>query len=357
MTRTVADAAAMLAVMAGSDPQDAATRDADAKKIDYSTALSRDALQGKRLGVMKFAMGYLSSTDAAFWRAVERLKSAGATVIDIDTFEGLDRINRDELTVLLTDLRTELNAYLGATPSSVAVKTLKDLIAFNEAHAAVEMPYFGQDLFEQAEKTATHNAAAYQKLRAGNRQAAVSTESTVCCAILDRCADRANDAPGVRCGSDERRSHPRRCDDACSGVRISASDGADGRRSRVTNRAVVCRSRLVGRGVAGDGLCVRTTGQCATKTHLRPEHFASRDGGRAAINPRHSISNFCSAISASAAAREKSKAVAVRDRCATVHLSTLPPGNSVPSAMAHSARRIRRPRDVGGRTRLRTPGS
>jgi amidase len=172
MTRTVADAAAMLSIMAGTDDQDAATAEADARKTDYAAALSADALRGTRLGVMRFAMGYLPLLDEVFNVAVDQLKAAGAEVVVIDKFEGQSAIERRELTVLLTDFRTELNAYLATTPPAVTSRTLKDLIAFNTAQAQREMPFFGQELWEQSEMTATHAAADHARRRAANKKAA-----------------------------------------------------------------------------------------------------------------------------------------------------------------------------------------
>jgi amidase len=172
MTRTVADAAELLAAMAGSDSGDPATREADARRTDYAAALSAGALAGKRLGVMRFTMGYLPALDAVFDKAVDQIKAAGADVVTIDKFDGLDAIDRQELTILLTDFRKELNAYLASAPPPVTTRTLKDLIAFNSANAAREMPHFGQELFEQSEKTAGHDPSAYAKMREATAKAA-----------------------------------------------------------------------------------------------------------------------------------------------------------------------------------------
>jgi amidase len=171
MTRTVADAAALLSAMAGSDSGDPATRDADARRTDYPAALSADALAGRRLGVMRFSMGYLPALDAVFDKAVDQIKAAGAEVVSIDTFAGMDAIDKQELTILLTDFRKELNAYLASTPPSVTTRTLKDLIAFNSANAAREMPHFRQELFERSEQTAGHDVGAYGKMREATKAA------------------------------------------------------------------------------------------------------------------------------------------------------------------------------------------
>ena len=151
MTRTVRDAALVLAAIVGTDPADPATAEADRRREDYAARLSTDALRGARLGVMRFAAGF--GTDAAFEAALATLRQQGAVLVDIAEFEGRQEISRAELAVLLTEFKHDLNAYLATTPASVRTRTLADLIAFNREHADVEMALFGQDLFEQAEAT------------------------------------------------------------------------------------------------------------------------------------------------------------------------------------------------------------
>ena len=165
MTRSVADAAALLTIMAGADPADSATKDADARKSDYTAALDPGALKGKRIGVLKFLKGYHTLTDRVFARALDDMKAAGAELIEIDKFPSLDKIGEAELIVLLTELKADLNAYLATTPSSVTVRTLKDVIAFNAATPA-ELALFGQDLFEQAEQTKGLMDPTYRKAAA-----------------------------------------------------------------------------------------------------------------------------------------------------------------------------------------------
>lgn len=165
MTRTVADLAALLTVMAGSDPADAATKPADARKSDYSTALDAGALKGKRIGVMKFASGYHALTDSVFAKALEDIKAAGAELVEIAELPTLDQINESWAPVLLTELKADLNAYLATTPPAVKSRTLKDVIAFNAASPA-ELALFGQDLFEQAEQTKGLADSTYRKVAA-----------------------------------------------------------------------------------------------------------------------------------------------------------------------------------------------
>jgi amidase len=161
MTRTVADAALMLSVMAGSDPADAATREADRRKGDYLAALSGESLRGARIGVLKFNAGFDPEVDAVFNKAVEEMKAAGATVVEIAALEGRGQVGSNSFQVLMTELKADMNAYLATTRSPH--RTLADLIRFNEANAAAEMPLFGQELFIQAEATKGLNDPEYKK--------------------------------------------------------------------------------------------------------------------------------------------------------------------------------------------------
>jgi amidase len=152
MTLNVRDAALIMNAIAGTDPADAATAEADQRRTDFTAGLRPDALRGARIGVMRFSG--TAGADAAFDEALGVLRAQGATLVDIAEFGG-DRaaIGRNELIVLLAELKADMNAYLATLPAAVQPRTLADLIAFNRAHAAVEMPLFGQEVFEQAERT------------------------------------------------------------------------------------------------------------------------------------------------------------------------------------------------------------
>ena len=141
MTATVADNALLLAALA--DPK----RPVE----DYRAALAPDALQGTRLGVARFIKGFSPQTEAAFNAALEILKARGAELVEIPEFDFRD-IGAHELTLLLTELKVDLNAYLATAPAAVKTRTLADVIAFNRGEPR-ETIYFGQDLFEQAEAT------------------------------------------------------------------------------------------------------------------------------------------------------------------------------------------------------------
>ena len=165
---TVADAARVLTAIAGSDPLDPATAEADARRVDYRAALDADSLQGARLGVMRFLVGnYSAEAQAEFERALVNLRAAGAEIVEItEPPADFRQIGGWELTVLLTELKHDLNLYLASTdPAQVRTRTLADVIAFNRANEAVEMLLFGQDIFEQAEATKGLDDPEYRKAR------------------------------------------------------------------------------------------------------------------------------------------------------------------------------------------------
>jgi amidase len=169
MTASVREAAQLLSVIAGTDPADPATAAADQRKMDYAAQLGAHSLRGKRIGVMRFASGF--GTDAAFETALAILREQGATLVEIKTFDD-KAIGGNEFKVLLTELRADLAKYLQSSPAPIPVRTLADVIAFNKAHMAQEMPLFGQETFEQAEKTKGLEDPAYKKARATSFRAA-----------------------------------------------------------------------------------------------------------------------------------------------------------------------------------------
>jgi amidase len=167
MTRTVRDAAIVLGVIAGSDPLDPATRDADSHKTDYAAALDAGALQGKRIGVLRYASRFHGPTEKVFDAALERMRAAGAILVEIDAGPDRGPIGEAEEKVLQTEFKADLNAYLASTdPARVPTRTLADLIAFNRAHADSEMPLFQQETFEAAEATKGLDDPEYLKARA-----------------------------------------------------------------------------------------------------------------------------------------------------------------------------------------------
>jgi amidase len=169
MAPTVREAAELLTVIAGSDPEDPATRDADRHKTDYAAHLDANSLKGKRIGVMRFAS--TSQLDPTFDTALTILKQQGAILVDIKKFND-SAVSKNELPVLLTELKADMAKYLKGSPAPIGVRSLADLIAFDRAHEAQEMPLFGQELFEQAEKTKGLTDPKYKKARQTSFEAA-----------------------------------------------------------------------------------------------------------------------------------------------------------------------------------------
>jgi amidase len=163
MTTTVRDAALILDVMAGSDPADAATVDADARKTNYTAALSADGLKGLRIGVLRLP----GTAKRVYDAALQRLTGAGAVLVPLAfDFKFVDAAGEPEFKVLLTELNVGMADYLGDLPSAnVPHKSLDDLIAFNVANAATELQYFGQETFISAAKTSGLSDAAYKAAR------------------------------------------------------------------------------------------------------------------------------------------------------------------------------------------------
>jgi amidase len=170
MTRTVADAATLLAAMAGADPQDPETR---AKPTDYLTALDPDGLRGARLGVVRNRLfGSNPAADQLANQAIADMKAAGAIIVDPANIPTLGQFDDSEFDVLLYEFKADLNKYLASLGPASPMRTLKDLIAFNDAHAAEEMPYFGQELMTMAEKKGPLTEPRYRAALAKNHRLA-----------------------------------------------------------------------------------------------------------------------------------------------------------------------------------------
>ncbi len=166
MTLTVRDAAAVMTVIAGSDPADPATAEADARKVDYAAALSPDALKGKRIGVLRDRIGDRADIAALFDAALKQMTDLGATVVEIaDSRKGLEELGEAEFEVLMTELKADMATYLASLPAKDGPKTLADLIAFNKANPA-ELKWFDQSLFELAQSKGGLDSPAYVAARA-----------------------------------------------------------------------------------------------------------------------------------------------------------------------------------------------
>lgn len=167
IARTVADAAALLKVLAGSDPADPATAQADAHRADY-TRLEAEALKGARLGVVRINQGRSAGADAVFEQALAALKASGAILVEAPNPDraALQAIGRDEEAALQAEFRAALTDYLASIPATAPVRSIPDLIAFNAAEPR-ETALFGQDILKAAMKAPALDDPAYRRQREG----------------------------------------------------------------------------------------------------------------------------------------------------------------------------------------------
>ncbi len=149
MTRNVHDAALLLSAIAGSDPADPATNEADAYAIDFTLGLANYSLEGVRIGVMRVKVGSLPSVSDVFDRALADLEEAGAVLVDVE-HEWPEGFWQRSLHVLLYELQRDMRLYLASLPGPGMPKSLGDIVAFNNEHADEELRWFGQGLFERA---------------------------------------------------------------------------------------------------------------------------------------------------------------------------------------------------------------
>ena len=151
MCRTVRDAAILLGAMVGVDPEDAATSANGRKAFDDYTAYLQPNRPGARIGVVRKYFGFNDDVDALMELALDVLKKNGAVIVDPADIATIGRTGMNENNVLLYELKADLNAYLARLGPKAPVKSLKDVIEFNEQNKIKEMPYFGQDMFLKAQ--------------------------------------------------------------------------------------------------------------------------------------------------------------------------------------------------------------
>jgi amidase len=151
MARTVRDVAILLGAMAGADPEDSATAGSQGKLFpDYTKFLDPAGLKGARLGIVRKYCGFNDAVDQLMDTLIGEMRRAGAEVIDPADIPTIGKFDESELTVFYYELKADLAAYLARRGSSV--KSLKDVIEFNERNRDREMPYFGQDIFIKSEQ-------------------------------------------------------------------------------------------------------------------------------------------------------------------------------------------------------------
>ena len=172
MARTVRDAALMLNAMVGVDARDTATTPSRAKGFtDYTQFLTADGLRGARIGVARDRyFGYSNTADKVIEVAIEKLRELGAVIVDPANIPTAGKFDDSEFEVLLYEFKTDLNAYLASLGPRAPVRTLKQVIEFNERNPGKEMPYFGQEIMLMAEKKGPLTEAKYRTALAKNRR-------------------------------------------------------------------------------------------------------------------------------------------------------------------------------------------
>jgi len=162
MCRTVLDAAIMLGALTGIDPRDSATASSQGKSLtDYARFCDPNGLKGARIGVARKYFGFNDAVDALMEQSIDAMKKQGAILVDPADIETLGKFDETELLIFMYELKADLNTYLATLGGNAPVKTLKDIIDFNERNREKEMPYFGQDLFLKAEAKGPLTEKAY----------------------------------------------------------------------------------------------------------------------------------------------------------------------------------------------------
>ena len=171
MARTVTDAAVLLGAMTGADPRDAATRQtARVAHRDYTKFLAAGSLQGARLGVARRFFGAHAEADGVIEQALTTLQRLGATLVDPADLPTGGGLEESEFQVMLYEFKADLNAYLAALGPGAPVRSLAEIIAFNERHRHEEMPYFQQETFLAAEAKGPLSEPAYREALAKNHR-------------------------------------------------------------------------------------------------------------------------------------------------------------------------------------------
>jgi amidase len=173
MCRTVRDAAILLGVLTGVDPDDAATAASAGKaQTDYAQYCDPNGLKGARIGVARKYFGFSDTVDALMEQALGVMKAQGATLVDPADIATLGKFDDSELLVFMYELKADLNAYLARLGPGAPVHTLQDIIDFNDRNRQKELPYFGQDLFLKAQGKGPLSEKEYVDALARNHQLA-----------------------------------------------------------------------------------------------------------------------------------------------------------------------------------------
>ena len=173
MCRTLRDAAILLSALTGADPEDEATEASAGKThADYAQFCDPNGLKGARIGVARKYFGFSEAVDALMAHAIDVMKQQGAIIVDPAEIPTLGKFDESELTVMMYEMKADLNKYLARLGANAPVKSLEEVIAFNDRNAAKEMPYFGQDLLIKAQSKGPLTEKEYLEAVAKNHQLA-----------------------------------------------------------------------------------------------------------------------------------------------------------------------------------------
>ncbi|MCA3059866.1 MAG: amidase [Rhodocyclaceae bacterium] len=169
MTRTVADAAALLTAISGTDPKDGATAEANTQMQDYTKFLDKDGLKGKRIGVVRNQFGGRNDlASAVVEKALDVLRAQGAVLVDLSQLPGSGRYGATELEVLQFEFKAGVASYLAEYTPNSPIKSLADVMAFNEKNRDKVMPYFQQELIVQSVAKGGLDSKEYRDALANN---------------------------------------------------------------------------------------------------------------------------------------------------------------------------------------------
>ena len=171
MCRTVTDAAILLGALSGTDPRDDATKTSASKSLtDYTKALDPNGLKGARIGVHRKGFGFNDAVDKLMNDCIDTIKRGGAMVIDPADIPTAGKFDDSELEVQLYEFKTDLNEYLRSLGPRAPVKSLKEIIDFNDRYGDREMPWFGQDIMKKAAAKGPLTEKAYRDALEKNHQ-------------------------------------------------------------------------------------------------------------------------------------------------------------------------------------------
>ncbi len=166
IVRAVADAAAMLTALVGPDPRDAmSAASARFAGTDYAAFLDADGLRGARIGIERSYFGQDRHRDDLMERAIVDMAAAGATIVEGTTLDNRGQYNAPAFQMMLYEFKADLKEYFSTVSPDLGLRTLEDLIAFNEANADREMPYFGQELLIAANEMGPLSDPAYAEVK------------------------------------------------------------------------------------------------------------------------------------------------------------------------------------------------